>query len=80
MTIFEILKLNRELISRFRHVGIRLEDVDYIDLFVDYKKMVSEGDKVSYAIACLASNYRISERKVYSLIKRFQSDCNPCAV
>lgn len=42
--------------------------------------MIAAGDKVSYAVACLASNYHISERKVYSLIKRFQSHCNFDAV
>lgn len=80
MTIFEVLKFNRELLHRLRNSGIRLEDADYIDHFVDFNKMVSDGDKVSYAVACLATNYHISERKVYSLIKRFQSDCNPGAV
>lgn len=80
MTIFEILKFNRELLNRLRMSGIRLEDADYIDLFSDYNKMVASGDKVSYAVACLANNYRISERKVYMIIKRFQSDCNPGAV
>lgn len=80
MTIFEILKFNRELLNRLRQSGIRLDDADYIDLFVDFNKMVSNGEKVSYAVACLATNYRISERKVYTLIKRFQSDCNTDAV
>lgn len=80
MTIFEVLKFNRELLDRIRKSGIRLEDADYIDLFVDFNKMVSDGEKVSYAVACLATNYHISERKVYSLIKRFQSDCNSGAV
>ncbi|WP_289823929.1 MULTISPECIES: hypothetical protein [Muribaculaceae] len=80
MTIFDVLKFNRELLIRIRKSGIRLEDADYIDLFVDFNNMVANGDKVSYAVACLATDYQISERKVYSLIKRFQSDCNPGAV
>ena len=80
MTIIEVLKFNRELLNRIRQSGIRLEDTDYIDLFADYNNMVSAGEKVSYAVACLATNYHISERKVYSLIKRFQSDCNSGAV
>lgn len=80
MTIFEILKFNRELLNRLRKSGIRLEDADYIDLFVDFNEMVADGNKVSYAVACLASDYRISERKVYTLILPFQSDCNPGAV
>ena len=80
MTIFEILKFNRELLDRIRNSGIRLEDTEYIDLFVDFNRMVATGDKVTYAVACLATNYNISERKVYSLIKRFQTDCNSGAV
>ena len=80
MTIFEILKFNRELLNRLRNSGIRLEDTDYVDLFLDYNEMVAAGNKVSYAVAILADNYHISERKVYSLIKRFQSDCNSGAV
>lgn len=80
MTIFEILKFNRELLNRLRKAGIRLEDADYIDLFVDFTDMVAAGDKVSYAVAILADRYGISERKVYSLVKHFQNDCNPGAV
>lgn len=80
MTIFEILQFNRELLDRIRISGIRLEDTEYIDLFVDFNRMVATGDKVTYAVACLATNYHISERKVYSLIKRFQRDCNFGAV
>lgn len=80
MTIFEILKFNRELLDRLRKAGIRLEDADYIDLFVEFNNMVGNGDKVSYTVAVLADKYNISERKVYSLIKHFQNDCNPGAV
>lgn len=80
MTIFEILKFNRELLNRLRQYGIRLEDADYIDLFADFNNMVGAGNKVSYAVAVLADKYDVSKRKVYSLIKHFQNDCNPGAV
>lgn len=80
MTIFEILKFNRELLNRLRQYGIRLEDADYIDLFANFNNMVGAGNKVSYAVAVLADKYDVSERKVYSLIKHFQNDCNPGAV
>lgn len=80
MTIYEILKFNRELLNRLRQSGIRLEDADYIDLFADFNKMVEAGDKVSYAVAVIAERYGVCERKVYGLIKHFQSDCNPDAV
>ena len=80
MKVIEVLEFNRELIKRLKLTGIRLEDADYIDLYTEYKQLTAQGEKVSYAVARLAEEYAISERKVYSLIKRFRSDCNPCAV
>ena len=80
MKVIEVLEFNRELIKRLKLTGIRLEDADYIDLYTEYKQLTAQGEKVSYVIAHLAEEYAISERKVYSLIKRFRSDCNPRAV
>ena len=80
MTIFEILKFNQELLIKLRQSGIRLDDINYIDLFADFDKMVSKGEKVTYVVAALATNYHVSERKVYSLIKRFRSECKSSAV
>ena len=80
MKVIEILNLNKELLKIFRKVGIRLDDVQYIDLYNEYRELLSKGNKVSYIVAVLADRYGISERKVYRLIKRFQSDCNLLAV
>ena len=80
MKVIEILNLNKELLKIFRKVGIRLDDVQYIDLYNEYRELLSKGNKVSYIVAVIADRYGISERKVYSLIKRFQSDCNLLAV
>ncbi len=57
-----------------------MEDVQYIELYNDYNRLLDEGEKVSYIVAVLAERYNVCERKVYMLIKRLQSDCNPFAV
>lgn len=57
-----------------------MEDVQYIELYNDYYRLLTEGEKVSYIVAILAERYNVCERKVYTLIKRLQSDCNPFAV
>lgn len=57
-----------------------MEDVQYIELYNDYNRLSDEGEKVSYIVAVLAERYNVCERKVYTLIKRLQSDCNPFAV
>lgn len=80
MKIIDILKFNRELIKRLRAAGIRLEDEQFVDLYTDYHKLKENGEKVSYIVAVLANRYDISERTVYSLVKRFNSECNLFAV
>lgn len=80
MKIFEILNFNRELLIRLHDYGVRMEDTRYIDLYQEYSRMLSDGEKVSYIVISLADKYKVSERKVYSLIKRFQMDCMSPAV
>ena len=71
---------NRELIKRLRDAGIRLNDEQYIDLYNDYTKLYQHGEKVSYIVLVLSTRYAVSERTVYSLIKRMNCECNIFAV
>ena len=80
MKIVEIVKINRELLKNLHTAGVRIEDAEYIDLYTDYRKLLGEGEKVSYIVAALSDKYAVSERKVYGLIKHFQSDCKLFAV
>lgn len=80
MKVFELINFNRELLEKLQDAGIRLDDVRYIKLYSDYMDMYQSGDKVSYIVAVLSEKYAVSERKVYDLLKRFQSDCKPFAV
>ena len=80
MKIVEIVKINRELLKNLHTAGVRIEDAKYIDLYADYRRMLANGDKVSYIVTVLSNKYAVSERKVYGLIKHFQSDCKLFAV
>lgn len=80
MKVFELINFNRELLKRLQEAGIRLDDARYVDLYSAYLTMHRNGDKVSYIVAALSEKYAVSERKVYGLLKRFQSDCKPFAV
>ena len=76
MKVFEILNFNRDPLKRLQQAGIRIDDVDYIDLYNDYRVMLGGGEKVPYIVATLADRYHVSERKVYTLIKRYGQECN----
>ena len=76
MKVFELINFNRELLEKLQDAGIRLRDVHYIGVYSDYMGMLQGGDKISYIVAVLSNKYNISERTVYSLLKRFQKDCS----
>lgn len=80
MTIFEILNFNKEIIDRLISVGFKLEDSQYIPLYADYLKMRGQGDKVTYIVSTLSVRYKVSERKIYNVIKKFETDYTVGAV
>lgn len=45
MKVFEILNFNREPLKRLQQAGIRIEDVEYIDLYNDYRVMLGGGER-----------------------------------
>lgn len=75
MRIVDLLKISFSTLIFLHENGIKVSDVLYIGLFDDYQKMRSEGYKVSYIVYALAENYNICERKVYKILRRFQTEC-----
>lgn len=80
MTVYEILNFNRELLNRLVVIGFRPDDCKYIELYAEYDRMRRDGEKMTYIVSFLSVKYGVSERKVYSIIKRFKKDCTGLAV
>ena len=80
MTLFEALKFNREPLGMLIKMGIKQDDVRYIDLYSEFEDMKGRGEKTTYAVLYLAGKYSICERKVYDVIKRFGKRCTLDAV
>ena len=80
MTYFEALKFNQEPLNRLISLGFRPDDCHFINLYADYENMRGNGEKVTYIVSALAVRYRVSERKVYNIIKRFGKHCTMGAV
>lgn len=45
MKVIEILNFNKELLKKFQTAGIRMDDVQYIDLFNEYLALVTQGER-----------------------------------
>ena len=75
MTLFEALKFNREPLETLLKLGVKLNDIRYVDLYSEYASMKERGEKTTYAVSYLARKYKICERKVYDIAKRFKKHC-----
>ena len=80
MTLFEALKFNREPLEMLRKLGVKQDDVRYIDRYSEFEEMKKRGEKTTYAVLYLAGKYAVSERKVYDVIRRFRKGCTLDAV
>ncbi len=80
MTLYEVLAINKEVINRLQKYGAKPDDCRYIDLYRDYLQLRDDGEKVTYIVSLLSERYHVSERKVYSLVKRFGQRCTIGAV
>lgn len=75
MTMYEALKMSGCIIEQMELAGVRPSDYKYVGLFEDYHRARKRGEKVSYIVAILAEQYKVSERNVYDILKRLGSDC-----
>ena len=79
MKVVEIMKLGQKWLEMLQKACIKLEDVRYMEMYDEYVRMLEAGCKKSYIIATLVDLYHVSERQVYYIIKKFETDCNFCA-
>lgn len=80
MKVIEILKMSRISLEMLQKACISVKDCRFIELYDEYERMVSLGEKITYAVTILSEKYNISERQVYYIIRKFGCDCNISAV
>lgn len=81
MKVYELLTFGGEFLRRCVAAGINPGDCKYVDLYAEYRGLLAAGEKVTYAVACLADKYGVSERQVFYLVKRLGGDvdCSACS-
>lgn len=72
MTIYQILSLARPAFDVLLSQGMNLKDIQYLDLYDDYQKMLYSGEKKVYIEAVLCEKYGIKRTKYYQVIKAFK--------
>ena len=75
MKIYEVIKIDHLVLSLLQKSCISLADCDYLAMYEEYKKLLAEGSKKTILISYLSKKYSVSERRVWYLIKKFESEC-----
>lgn len=76
MKVVEILKIGRNILETLQKSCISISDVQYLDMYDEYKSFMEQNHKITYIAAMLSEKYKISERQFYYVIKRFETICN----
>lgn len=58
MKVIEIINFNRELLKKLQEAGVRLEDVQYVDLYSEYSTGQVKGRKYPMSLPCFLKNIR----------------------
>ena len=74
MKAIELIQFSAKALKALTKLGIRADDVQYINLWFDYHKLVAESGKKTYAEEVIAEEYGISTRSVKRIIKRFEAE------
>ena len=74
MKAAELVNFSAKALKAMSEVGIRIGDYRHLVLWNDYRALVEDGNKKTYAIAKVSHRYGVSERTVARIIKRFDSD------
>lgn len=74
MTAFELLSINRELLSLMNRSSVDVNDVKYLDMYAEYKKLSGDGFKKTYIMRHLSEVYGVSERHIFRIVYKFSSE------
>jgi hypothetical protein len=74
MKIHEAIKICKPLIDNLKNYNIKIENIKYIDLYEEFVRLKNEGHKITYITAHLSTEYELSERSVYSIVKNFEKE------
>lgn len=72
MIVAKLVEISAEMMKILSKYDIRIQDYTFLPLFAEYERMTQNGHKISYIVALLAEEYKISEASVYRILRRFR--------
>lgn len=74
MKVYEAVCLCRPLLESLDRNGVDMEDLAYLDIYLEYRRRKEEGEKVTYIIGVLSEANKVSERTLYRAFSVFNRE------
>jgi hypothetical protein len=80
MKAYEVIALAQTPIEWLIRNGINPSSVKHLGMFYEYRRMVEEGWKKTYIVACLCDKYEVGRTKFFELIGEFEREMGEAIV
>lgn len=74
MKVFEAVCLCRPLLESLERNGVDMSDIEYLDIYLEYRRRKDEGEKVTYIMSVLSEANKVSERTLYRAFSVFNRE------
>ena len=74
MKAHNLIRENSGLLKHLRSAKINIDDIDKLEMYDDYSRLLAEGHKKLYIVKHLSDEYSVSERNIYNIINRFERE------
>lgn len=74
MKNYEFIKASQTILRIVRDNKIKVGDVDYIQVYEDWVRFKSEGQKYDWIIYYLGQQYGVSAATISRIVKRMEKD------
>ena len=74
MKVYEVLASSRFLLATMNRNGVSADDIMYLDMFYEYRDMLTEGRKKAEIRDFLSNKYKLSVSTIKKAIKRLNEE------
>ena len=74
MKAVNLLIIGREFLKLMSTFGLRCDDYMHIEMYEEYVKMRSDGEKVDYILSFLSQKYHTSESTIKRIVRRLSRE------
>ena len=74
MKAVNLLIIGREFLKLMSTFGLRRDDYLHIEMYEEYVKMRSDGEKVDYILSFLSQKYHTSESTIKRIVRRLSRE------